>query len=87
MFDFSPRLRGFLAAVALQRQPYLSVDNLRPAGAELRRVGRFRPRSCGEFLAAVALQRQPYLSVDNLRPTSGEILGWAGALTRGVISF
>ena len=66
MFDFSPRLRGFLAAVALQRQPYLSVDNLRPTGAELRRVGpaslslgqlaelrrvgRFRPRSCGEFL-------------------------------------
>jgi hypothetical protein len=32
MFDFYPRLRGFLAAVALQRQPYLSVDNLRPAG-------------------------------------------------------
>ena len=32
----------FLAAVALQRQPYLSVDNLRPTSAELRRVGRFR---------------------------------------------
>jgi hypothetical protein len=37
MFNFSPRLRdtltrGFLAAVALQRQPYLSVDNLRPTG-------------------------------------------------------
>ena len=32
MFDFSPQLRGFLAAVALQRQPYLSVDNLRPTG-------------------------------------------------------
>ena len=41
----------------------------------------------GIFLVAVALQRQPYLSVDNLRPTGGEILGWAGALTRGVISF
>jgi len=42
MFDFSPRLRGFLTAVALQRQPYLSVDYLRPTGAELRRVGRLR---------------------------------------------
>ena len=35
---FRPRVCGtrlrvdFLTAVALQRQPYLSVDNLRPAG-------------------------------------------------------
>ena len=36
------RRGDFLTAVALQRQPYLSVDNLRPTGTELRRVGRFR---------------------------------------------
>ena len=50
------------------------MDNLRPAGAELRRVGTlWRQAKAGIFLVAVALQRQPYLSVDNLRPTGGEI--------------
>ena len=68
----------FLAAVALQRQPYLSVDNLRPTGGEIRRVGRLGSRVCGtrlrvDFLTAVALQRQPYLSVDNLRPAGDKV--------------
>ena len=29
----------FLVAVALQRQPYLSVDNLRPTGGEVLKLG------------------------------------------------
>ena len=59
MFDFSPQLRGFLAAVALQRQPYLSVDNLRPNGGEIRRVGRFRPRGCGGFWLRLPCKGNP----------------------------
>ena len=43
--DLGPAVAGpadagiFLVAVALQRQPYLSVDNLRPTGGEVLGLG------------------------------------------------
>ena len=72
MADLGPAVAGpadagiFLVAVALQRQPYLSVDNLRPTGGEVLGLALLRSVSAGS-LSFAGFSRFADLGIKGLR--------------------